>query len=142
MRAFCILLLVTGCAAPASKETAGVRAPPIPETPAVARSVDVELTDTSQAGTKTTHYTLAIVDDFGWSELASSSGGEHLKLKARSNRARGAQPTIVSVELSRDAQGEPNMYIAQSTIFSAGRRTVLGHVERAGGATDVAMVTR
>lgn len=130
--------VATGCAAPPHI----ARVEPPPQLPAVSRTVDVELTDTTAAGSKTTHYTLAIVDDYGWSELSSKSATERLHLKARSNRMHGDFPAIVNVELMRDAQGAPDVYIAQSTIFFAGRRTVLGHVERDNGSTEIAMVTR
>ncbi len=142
MRVLCIsFLLAAGCASsPKVAQVAAPHEPPRP--PAVARTVDVELTDTTASGAKTAHYTLAIVDDFGWSELSARSATENLRLKARSNRMHGEYPTIVSVELRRDAQGAPDVFLTQSTIFFAGRRTVLGHVERDGGSTDVAMVTR
>ena len=137
MRLLPIILMATGCAS----------APPVarvepPQLPAVARNVDVELTDTTPAGSKTTHYTLALVDDNGWSELSSRTPTEQLRLKARSNRRRGDSPTIVDLDLTRDVKDAPDVHITQSTIFFAGRRTVLGHVERENGSTDIAMVTR
>lgn len=141
MRVLCMsFLMLAGCAS--APKIARVTTPPPPEPPSVARNVDVELTDTSSSGTKIAHYVLAIVDDYGWSEVSEKSGGERLRLKARSNRMHGSFPAIVSVELTRDAQNEPEVYIAQSTIFFAGKRTVLGHVERNGGSTEIAMVTR
>ena len=39
-------------------------------------------------------------------------------------------------------EGAPDVAISQSTIFFAGRRTVLGHIDGANGSTDIAMVTR
>lgn len=138
MRLLPIFLIATGCA---SAPHVALRVEP-PRLPAVARNVDVELTDTTPAGSKTTHYTLALVDDNGWSELSSRTPTEHLRLKARSNRMRGELPAIVDLELTRNVKDAPDVYVAQSTIFFAGRRTVLGHVERDNGSTDIAMVTR
>jgi hypothetical protein len=131
-------LLAAGCAA-APKMTAV--APP-PRVPPVGRTVDLELTDKTAAGTKTTHYVLSVVDDHGWSRLEEHAAGERLELRASSNLDRDAPPAIVRVELRRITQGAPDIELAQSTIFHAGRRTVLGHVEGAGGSTEIAMVTR
>ncbi len=138
MRFLPIFLITTGCAS-APHVVARVE-PPRP--PAVARTVDVEVTDTTPAGAKTTHYTLALVDDNGWSEVDSGTHTERLHLKARSNRLRGEFPAVIDLVLTRDVKDAPDVHIAQSTIFFAGRRTVLGHVERENGSTDIAMVTR
>ena len=133
------LLLATGCA-PAPHVVARVEPPRLP--PAVARTVEVEVTDTTSTGAKTTHYTLALVDDNGWSEIDSGTHTERLHLKARSNRFRGEFPAVIDLELTRDIKDAPDVHVAQSTIFFAGRRTVLGHVERENSSTDIAMVTR
>jgi len=80
-------------------------------------------TDTTSAGSKTTHYLLSVVDDQGWPRIEQRTPTERLD--------RQASP-----------QGEPDVSLAQSTIFFAGRRTVLGHVDGANGSTEIAMVTR
>jgi hypothetical protein len=139
MRVFCIFfLLAAGCAS--APKIAAV-APP-PTTPAVGRTVDLELTDTTPAGTKTTHYVLSVVDDQGWSKLSERTGTDRLDLRASSSRDHHAPPAIIHVELQRAAPGEPDVRLEQSTIFYAGRRTVLGHVDGANGSTEIAMVTR
>lgn len=134
-----LLLLTAGCAS-APKVAATVAPPPKP--PVVARTVDLELTDTTSAGSKTTHYVLSIVDDQGWSRVTEHTPADHLELRASSSLDRGRYPAIIRVELVRSAQGAPDVSLDQSTIFFAGRRTVLGHVEGPAGATEIAMVTR
>ena len=132
--------LVAGCAAAPQSKVVAQLPPPVV---ASQRTVDIELTDTSPNGSKTERYSLAVVDDRGWSKVATNGEGERMQVRARADRYRNDGPAFVSVELERDVQGQPKIYLEQSTIFFAGRRTVLGHLERAsGGATDVAMVTR
>jgi hypothetical protein len=139
MRVLCtILFLTAGCAA--APKAACVA--PAPAVPAVGRTVDLELTDTTAAGSRTTHYVLSVVDDHGWSKLYERTATDRLELRAASNLDHRGFPAIVRVELDRNAQGAPDVHIEQSTIFYAGRRTVLGHVEGAGGTTEIAMVTR
>jgi len=139
MRVLCMFLLLgAGCAS--SPKTVAVAAPP--PLPAVGRTVDLELTDTTPAGARTTHYVLSVVDDQGWSKLTQRTPASYLELQAASNREHHTAPAIIHVELRRSAQGEPDVVLAQSTIFSAGRRTVLGHVEGSSGSTEIAMVTR
>ena len=136
MRMLGFLLFTAGCAsAPKILATS-------PRPPAVARTVDLELTDTSAAGSKTTHYLLSVVDDQGWSRIEQRTPTERLDLQASSNLDKHGFPAIIRVELRRNAQGEPDVSLAQSTIFFAGRRTVLGHVDGANGSTEIAMVTR
>jgi len=132
-------LFASGCASTAPQAVAHVEPPRVP---AVARTVDVEVTDTTSAGSRTTRYTLALVDDNGWSEVSTGSQAEHMRLKARSNRMHGDFPTVIDVDLSRNVQGAPGIDLRQSAIFFAGRRTILGHVDRENGFTEVAMVTR
>src|SRR5258707_855389 len=137
MRTLLFSFLLAGCAAAPAKIVQS--SPPLP---AVARAIDIELTDTSASGSRTTRYTLAIVDDRGWSKVSTKAADERLQVKARSDRYRNEWPAIVSVELERDLQGQPAVFLEQQAIFFAGRRTVLGHLERAGGTTEVTMVTR
>jgi hypothetical protein len=142
MRVLCISsLLLAGCAA--APKTVAVAAPHETPPPAAQRTIDIELTDSSPGTSKMTRYTLALVDDRGWSNIATHSPVERLEVKARADRYHSWEPTIVSVEFTRDTQGQPKVSIAESTIFFAGRRTVLGHLEKeGGGATEVALVTR
>ncbi len=143
MRALCISsLLLAGCAAAPTK-TIAVAAPHETPPPAVQRTIDIELTDSSPGTSKMSRYTLALVDDRGWSNISTHSPAERLEVKARADRFHSWEPAIVSVEFMRDTQGQPKVTIAESTIFFAGRRTVLSHLEKeGGGATDVALVTR
>jgi len=141
MRVLCTFLLAAaGCAA-APKPLAV--APPPPRPPAVARTVDLELTDTSAAGSKTTHYVLSLVDDQGWSRMSEHTATERLEFQASSNLDKhSGYPAIIRVELRRNTQGAPDVTLDQSTIFFSGRRTVLGHVDGTNGSTEIAMVTR
>lgn len=140
MRVLCTFLFVTaGCAAAPKGAIVAQAPPPIP---AVARVVDIELTDTSASGTSTKHYLLSVVDDQGWSRLSERTMGLKLELRAASNRRSGFMPAIVRVDLVRNLEGTPDIAIEQSTIFFAGKRTVLGHVEGSNGATEIAMVMR
>ena len=138
MRLLGLLVFTAGCAS--APKIVATQPPPRP--PAVARTVDLELTDTSAAGSKTTHYLLSVVDDQGWSRIEQRTATERLDLQASSNLDKHGFPAIIRVELRRNAQGEPDVSLAQSTIFFAGRRTVLGHVDGANGSTEIAMVTR
>ncbi|HEY1955051.1 MAG TPA: hypothetical protein VGH28_05550 [Polyangiaceae bacterium] len=140
MRFLGLLVFAAGCAsAPKIAATPQLLVRP----PAVARTIDLELTDTTPAGAKTTHYVLSVVDDQGWSRMSEQTATEHLALQASSNLDKhNGFPAIIRVELRRNSQGEPAVDLAQSTIFFAGRRTVLGHVDGANGSTEIAMVTR
>lgn len=142
MRLLGLLVFVAGCAS-APKIAAVPRPQSLPRPPAVARTVDVELTDTTTAGSKTTHYVLSLVDDQGWSRLSEHTATEHLEIQAASSLdMHMGFPTIIRVELQRNAQGTPEVSLDQSTIFFAGRRTMLGHIDGANGSTEIAMVTR
>ena len=134
-----LVVAATGCASAPKVVTTAAQ---LPRPPAVARTVDLELTDKTAAGSKTTHYVLSLVDDQGWSRLSQRTPGERLELQASSNLDKRGYPAIIRVELHRDTAGAPDVAISQSTIFFAGRRTVLGHIDGANGSTDIAMVTR
>lgn len=139
MRVFCIsMLLAAGCASSPKP----LALPPATPELASPRTVDLELTDTTAAGTKTTHFELAMVDDAGWSKLRTRTPTGVVVIEATSSRRHHAGPAVLHVRLERDLQGEPDLKLAQSTIFYAGRRTVLGHVEGPSGSTEVAVVTR
>ena len=142
MRFLVSLALAATACAPAATVAKTTPPPAAPSPPPVARTVDLELIDTNASGSKTRHYLLSVVDDQGWSRISERTPNDGLDLRASSSLDRHGFPAIVRVELHRDAQGAPDVFITQSTIFFAGRRTVLGHVDGAAGSTEIAMVTR
>lgn len=111
--------------------------------PPSGRTVDLEITDTPRGGTpRVARYTLALVDDTGWSELDAHGIADHVHLKARADGNR-APARIVSFEVERSEVGGPALHLTDSTVFFAGRRTVLGRLDRPDGSTtEVAVVTR
>ncbi len=114
-----------------------------PRVPAVARSVEVEITDTPHGGAaRTSHYAMAMVDDTGWSRISARLGTERLLLQARSDRGTRSG-AVVRVEVHRSDMNGSDLDLEESTVFFAGRRSVLGHLDRPdGSATEVAIVTR
>ena len=136
-----LIALPTSCAS--SPRVAHAEPPPPALTPRVARTIDVEINDTPPGGAaKTAVYSLAVVDDNGWSRIESKAPGAKLSLMARSDRERGG-PAIVRLDVERFEASGPDLLVSQAVIFWAGRRTVIGKLARGdGGTTEIAMTTR
>jgi len=137
-----MLALPTSCAS--SPRDAHAEAPPAPPLPPrVARTVEVEINDTPPGGAaKSAVYSLAVVDDNGWSRIESKAPAAKLSLMARSDRERGG-PAIVRLDVQRLEAAGPDLLVSQAVIFWAGRRTVIGKLARGdGGTTEIAMTTR
>ena len=135
-------LSLTGCAPRPSASTA--TAPVAPPPFAVARTIDVEISDSVKGGApRTLLYQLACVDGRGWSKLETGDASEKVALEAQSERGREGGPAVVSLQVARMEAGGPDLKVSQSVIFFAGRRTVVGHLARRdGGVTEIAMITR
>ncbi len=137
--------LPTSCASgPRVARAEAPHPPPEPITPVVARIIEIEINDAPPGGTaKTSMYSLAVVDDFGWSRIESRAASGKLALQARSDRVQRVGPAIVRLDVTRNETSGPDLVVSQSVIYFAGRRTVLGRLARTdGGTTEIAMTTR
>lgn len=113
--------------------------------PAGNRNAVIEVIDSTQGKpTRTSRYSLAVVDERGWAELDARSGTESTHVKVRADRDRN-YAVVMAIELHRSdsASADVGLSVNDSTTFFAGRRSVVSKVDRADGtSTEVALVTQ